>query len=108
MYTTDDTNKTVTYIGNSGYVAKDLMIPNKVTDGDVEYNVTEIGAAAFENCSGLIGNLTIGNTIRIIEDKAFEGCTNLVGNLIIPNSVTLIGTNAFYNLGCFDIYLEST
>ena len=60
--------------------------------------VTIIGYGAFFGCSGLVGNLSIPNTVVTIETEAFSDCVGLTGNLTIPNSVTAIGGYAF--TGC--------
>jgi hypothetical protein len=89
-----------------------------LTNVTIPISVTNIGDAAFSDCSGLtnivipssitsIGELvfsgsalkcvTIPNSITNIRDTAFEGCTNLT-TVTIPSSVTSIGDEAFY--GC--------
>ena len=95
-----------------------LTIPSTVTYTSQEYingqyvyvtrtyAVTEISGyyiynnwkGAFQNCSGLTGNLTIPNTVTLISTNAFRGCSGFTGDLAIPNSVTSIGSYAFY--GC--------
>ena len=131
-YEKNEASKTVTYTGNRGYVANDLIIPAEVVDKGVKYNVVEIGNDTFLNCFTLTGSLIIPNSVSTIGDCAFDGCSGLTGglmipdgvqiigsyafgnclgltgDLVIPNNVTTIGDYAFYNLGCSDIRLNST
>lgn len=60
--------------------------------------VTEIGYSAFEGCASLV-DLTLPETIKIININAFYGCTNL-SNVSVSgneNNITFIGSHAFYN-----------
>lgn len=56
--------------------------------------VTEVGMAAFSDCSGLIG-ITIPNSVTTINMSAFYNCTGLT-SITIPYSVTLFGQRAFF------------
>ena len=56
-------------------------------------SVTNIGEAAFADCSGLI-SVTIGNNVTSIGKLAFRMCSSLQ-SITIPNSVTTIGDSAF-------------
>jgi hypothetical protein len=90
--------KTVTINSGSGYVAKDLVIPDTVTDGTNVYEVTSIGSSLFSDSnknSRLIGSLTIPHTVTTIEAAAFYNCSDLTGSLSLPSSVRTIGANAF-------------
>ena len=68
------------YKGNSSVV----VIPD---------SVTRIGAAAFEDCSGLT-SITIPNRVTSIGAAAFKDCSGLT-SITIPNRVTSIGDSAF-------------
>ncbi len=57
--------------------------------------VTTIGHSAFYRCSGLTGNLVIPEGVTTIESLAFSNCSGLTGNLAIPKGVTTIGGSAF-------------
>ncbi len=61
-----------------------------------EEGLSFIGRHAFENCSGLTGNLTIPDGVTTIGERAFYNCSGLTGDLIIPDGVTTIGEAAFY------------
>ena len=67
----------------------------QITALSIEKGVTSIGSYAFENCSGLTGNLVIPEGVTTIATEAFSGCSGLTGNLVIPDSVTTIGYGAF-------------
>ena len=95
----------------------EMTIPDVVTNGGIDYQVTSIGYNAFNGCTGLT-SVEIPNSVTSIGDNAFSGCTGLksltIGNLVesigyaafagcegltsltIPNSVTSIGDQAFY------------
>ena len=56
-------------------------------------SVTDIGYNTFYSCSSLT-SITIPNSVTSIGGSAFYGCSNLT-SITIPNSVTSIGINAF-------------
>ncbi len=95
---TDETNKTVavTFLGNSNnysYYSGRVVIPERVYYNGTTYSVTEIGSAAFRNCSRLT-SITIPNSVTTIGSYAFLNCSGLT-SITIPNSVTTIGHEAF-------------
>lgn len=71
-----------------------VVIPEKVSYLDWEYNVTSIGEKAFMDCSDLT-SVTIPNSVSSIGERAFSVCKSLT-SITIPNSVTTIGSYAFY------------
>ena len=73
----------------------DIVIPESVQYGDVEYNVTSIGERAFNECSGLT-SVTIPNSVTSIGVGAFKGCNSLT-SVTIGNKVNSIGNGAFYD-----------
>ncbi|MDD4671396.1 MAG: leucine-rich repeat protein [Bacteroidales bacterium] len=61
-------------------------------------SVTSIGGAAFRGCSGFTGQLTLPTSIVTLNYAVFRGCSGLTGDLTIPSTVTSIGEQSFY--GC--------
>ena len=57
--------------------------------------VEVIGSYAFDFCTGLTGSLVIPNSVTIIGQYAFNDCSGFTGDLVIPDSVTTIGNYAF-------------
>ena len=71
-----------------------IEIPAQVTDGDGKtYDVTEIGAAAFESTK--ITGITLPDSIVSIGNRAFYS-TEITG-ITLPASVKSIGGWAFYS-----------
>ena len=71
----------------------EMTIPDTVTNGGIDYQVTSIGYNAFNGCTGLT-SVKIPNSVTSIGECAFYRCTGLT-SVEIPNSVTRIGDNAF-------------
>ena len=76
------------YLGN----ATELTLP-----GDYKGENYAIGAAVFQNYTGLATELIIHNNITSIGASAFKGCNN-IEKLYIGSSVESIGNKAF--AGC--------
>ena len=72
-------------------------IRKKVTavrqNGDVFFCVSEIGYAAFKDCTGLT-SVVIPDSVSEIVSYAFEGCTGLTSE-IFPYSIKGIDEDAF-------------
>jgi hypothetical protein len=84
-------------IGNNVQRIPAYMFHNAIFTGslNIPNSVTEIGLAAFWNCTGFNGTLTIGNSVTTIGGWAFCLCSGFTGSLTIPNSVAIIGECAF-------------
>ena len=81
-------------VTNIGYAAfRDCSSLTSVT---IPGSVTNIGNYAFSGCTSLT-SVTIPDSVTSIGDYAFSGCTSLK-SVTIPDSVTSIGYDAFY--GC--------
>lgn len=100
-YALNESNKTAKIVGQPLTLTGDIDIPATINYKDVDYDVveisadafngndkitsvtvhdklTKIGARAFENCTGLITFTIEGtNNIVVIEATAFDGCTHL-------------------------------
>jgi hypothetical protein len=91
-------NKTVAVAGDGTYSYEgDIVIPEKVMNGDVEYTVTEVGAGSFMGCG--INSVQLPTTITKISREAFMGSS--LTSVNIPSAVKFIGSLAFY--GCTDL-----
>ena len=86
---------TVTYDKGHKYAGV-VNIPNTITNGGVNYDVTSIHAHAFDECTELAA-VTFPVSLETIGDFAFNGCTSLT-SVSLPNSVDLIRPFAF--AGC--------
>lgn len=106
-----------------------IVIPNKVSDGGIDYTVNYIGDNAFMDCSSLT-SVTIPSSVTTIGNNAFQGCIGLttitipenvntigsyafkdcsnITSIIIPQSVTTIGEGAFAHSGLTSISIPSS
>ena len=111
-YRVNDDGITCTIIGIGNCSDNDIIIPDKI-DGyeviaiealisntiesiNIPDNVTNIGEAAFMNCSSL-KEINIPNTLTVINNSVFSGCSSLT-NIILSDNITEIGYGAF--MGC--------
>lgn len=84
------------HLGKTGQdISGDLIIPDKVSDGEDEYTVAAIGNCAFWNATKL-KSVVIPNSVVKIGGYAFYDCRGL-GSVTIGNSVTDIEGRTFYN-----------
>ena len=72
---------------------------NNIKKVVIENGVTNIGAAAFDGCSGLT-SITIPNSVTSIGLSAFKNCSALI-SVTIPNSITSIEMQTFYQ--CYSL-----
>ena len=84
-------------VENNGYgYQQDVIIAGCQTSTiPNDYNITVIGAGAFEGCVGLT-SISIPSNIDEIRSNAFAGCTGLT-SLTISGGVESIGAQAFRN-----------
>ncbi len=98
---------------NENYLSENGVLFNKDKTSLIAYpggkngaytvpgSVTEIGAGAFADCTGLT-SITVPDSVTSIGDYAFSHCTGLT-NITIPASVTEISDGIF--AGCDDIVI---
>lgn len=78
----------------------ELVIPAEVEHDGVNYSVVAIGARAFSGCSE-ITSLNIAPSVTEIGAYAFYQCTGIAGTVTVGEEVVTIGRSAFY--GCSGI-----
>ncbi len=66
-------------------------------DEDDWENVHPVFSSSYNWVVPNITTVTIGENVQIIPGFAFKDCSNIIGELTIPNSVTIIGGAPFYN-----------
>ena len=76
-----------------GYYQGDVVIPDSITNQDLQFRVTGIENGAFDGCDEL-NSVVIGDAVETIGEEAFQGCTGLT-SVTIGNGVTSIGQRAF-------------
>lgn len=76
---------------------KKVNILSAVTVNGTSYNVTEIAANAFKNCTKLT-TITISSKVKTIGKNAFSGCKKVKTITIKSKNITKIGKNAFKNV----------
>ena len=79
-----------------------VEIPTSIKYNDIEYVVTEINYRVFRysKMRKFIKRVTIGDSIKVIEDNTFENCIKL-SSVTFGQSVTTIGYSAF--CGCISL-----
>ncbi len=109
-------DNTVSVVSGESPYAGNIVIPENVTNNEIQYAVTAIGnmvfngctnltsvtipnsvvtigSAAFQNCTHL-ATVQLGNSVKTISSYAFGGCDDLT-SVELPNSLETIGTRAF-------------
>jgi hypothetical protein len=88
----DDAGASVVGFDRENASATSVSVPDAVTFGGTNYNVTGIGDGAFVGYTSLSA-ISIGGNVTIIGEGAFYGCP--LASVTIPNSVTAIHELAF-------------
>ena len=99
LYYNLDSNTKTASVDENESASGDIVIPEKVSYGNVEYTVTSLGNDCFWGCSKL-KSIRIPNTVTSIGRQAFDGCSG-IEKIEIPNSVNYIGEYAFSD--CFSL-----
>ena len=89
----DTVSKEATLATGSYRYSGDIKVPEKITDGGVEYTVTALGDECFSYCSGLT-SITIPSSVTSLGDGCFYGCTGL-RSIDIPSTVTSLEDECF-------------
>jgi len=95
----DVKEKTAIVVSGDNKYTGNISIPSRVSNGGIDYTVTEIGSFAFYECSDL-ESVTLPSSLESIGMYSFTKCTSL-RTISIPNHVSSIGTYAFW--GCVNI-----
>ena len=77
LFELNDGNHTAKVIGYVGSCTGSLTVPAWFSVDGERYEVTAIGANAFENCTGL-ESVILPRSITLVDTEAFKGCTALV------------------------------
>ncbi len=77
------------------YAFRNVPFAHDLTSVIIPNSVTDIGDAAFQNCTNLT-SITIPEGVTSIGRYTFQNCTSLT-SITIPKSVTFIGSYAFAN-----------
>lgn len=78
-----------------GDYTREMNIPATVVKDGKTYQVTAIGAGAFDEAK-FFGKLTLPEGLVTINQNAFKG-SQIFGEIVIPSTVTTIGYSAFEN-----------
>ena len=108
-------------------VEGEVVIPEKVSDGEFDFTVIEIGDWSFfgnQQMSGIkmpdtvrrigknafdssyLHDIVLSSSLEYIGDYAFAHSPGCIGTLTIPKSVTTIGDYAFLEFRWFSILFE--
>ena len=71
----------------------DLVIPETVTDNDVEYKVVRLAAEAFAGQEG-ITSITLPNSVIEIGERCFSSC--YLTSITLPENITELADSCFY------------
>lgn len=93
LYYNLDSNTKTASVSENKSASGDIVIPEKVSYGNVEYTVTSLEVNCFKSCKKL-KSIRIPNTVTSIGSYAFFVCASLE-KIEIPNSVNYIGIDAF-------------
>lgn len=104
----------ITKIGNYAFyqyagLTGELQIPSNITEiGDAAFEectgytnlclhegLQKIGFASFRDCTGFVNGLVFPSTMQVIGLQAFSGCSGFRGTITIPENVTVLGAAAF-------------
>ena len=92
----EDNTYTVTAIANASSYSNGVFYDSGITSVTFPSSLTSIGDNAFRFCSGLTGELNLGEctSLTSIGSSAFYNCSGLA-SISLPSSLTSIGDGAF-------------
>lgn len=74
----------------------EIILPEKVYDGNTEYTLVRIGYMAFYGTN--VSSVSIPESVTTIEERAFYNCKTLE-SVNIPKGLKEIGSHTFYGCG---------
>ncbi len=69
--------------------------------------IESIGRKVFADCRNMKGHLLFTAALRKVGEYAFENCTSLNTPLYLPSSLEEFSLNAFHNVRCYDMYVNT-
>ena len=103
-YYINSTDKTAEVIANS--YSGEVFIPETVECAGMSFDVTSIGSAAFQGCSGLT-TVTIPYSVTDIGSSAFEGCSALTNVKVDWETPVSISSTTFTNRANITLYVPA-
>ena len=92
IYVIEDGNAIIT--GHANSLEGKVVIPEKITINNKQYDVVKIAKLAFSNCN--FTSIELSKSIVEIGDKAFSNCKSLK-SIVIPSNVLIMGDYVFYD-----------
>ena len=105
----------VTTLGKNIFEDSKKITKINIDEGNQNYSSQE-GVVYNKNKSTLlfapegvtINNLTLPDSVRIIEKRAFDDCRNISGTLRLNNNLETIKENAFWNTDISEVIIPAT
>ena len=99
-FETINNNKTLKYIHLNKSILKSIVGyafygAGLVGELTIPNSVNYVGQSSFQGCMGMTGSLSFPNSVTGISNSAFQGCYGFTGTLTLPNTITSIGSGAF-------------
>ena len=91
-------NNPIAYIASATGYGDEVVIPEKVYDGTMEYTVTSIAFTFQDNKT--LEKVTWPSTVTEIPYNMFYNCSKL-DNVILPDGLESIGSDIYYAAGSF-------
>lgn len=74
-----------------------IIAPQKLTINNLTLpdSLKVIDGMAFDSCKNITGTLTLNDNLETIKDRAFYGCSGISGTVVIPESVKTVEGEIF-------------